>query len=129
MKFLKKIMEVQFHHHLVTLLVLQIDPTEIIYSVTRKFLKLHMCLPRNQKSYKICNKWKVGNLIKPDQCLLHEKTILLDTILEFNTPLQFISYFFNDSLIEIILNETQLYSLQQDVNKPKNISKTELNRY
>jgi hypothetical protein len=46
-----------------------------------------------------------------------------------DTPLQFFSYFFDDKLIETILNETQLYSLQVDVNKPVNITKTELNRY
>jgi len=74
-------------------------------------------------------KWKVGNLITPDQCLLHEKTILSDAILQLDTPLQFFSYFFDDKLIETILNETQLYSLQEDVNKPVNITKTELNRY
>jgi len=74
-------------------------------------------------------KWKVGNLITPDQCLLHEKTILQDAILQLDTPIQFFSYFFDDKLIETILNETQLYSLQEDVNKPVNITKTELNRY
>lgn len=36
-------------------------------------------------------KWKVGNLITPDQCLLHEKTILSDAILQLDTPLQFFS--------------------------------------
>jgi hypothetical protein len=54
---------------------------------TRKNIKQYPTVPQTTyvpppKSKNLQNiKWKVGNLITPDQCLLHEKTILSDAIL------------------------------------------------
>lgn len=70
-------------------------------------------------------KWKEGSFISPDQKKMH----LSDNLLELDTPLQFFSYFFNEELMQHIVNETELYSIQTNVSKPINLSMIEFRRY
>lgn len=43
---------------------------------------------------------------------------LQQTIVELSTPYQFFKYFFTDEIISKIVNETNLYAIQQNTNKP-----------
>jgi len=74
-------------------------------------------------------KWKDGSFISPDQNLLFKEIPLSNNILELDTPLQFFTYFFNEELMQNIVNETELYSIQTNVSKPINLSLIEFRRY
>lgn len=53
----------------------------------------------------------------------------MTNILNFDTPLQFFSYFFTNELFEKLKYESELYSTQKNPNKPYTVSVVELKRY
>ncbi|GBM13999.1 PiggyBac transposable element-derived protein 1, partial [Araneus ventricosus] len=46
-----------------------------------------------------------------------------------DTPYQFFSFFFNDELLNLILEETRRYSIQKDPSQPLQVSITDIQRY
>lgn len=56
-------------------------------------------------------------------------TNLPDIIEELETPAEFFNFFFNDDLIEFIVEQSNLFALQIDINKPANITKNEIEQF
>lgn len=46
-----------------------------------------------------------------------------------DTPLQFFLHFFDDALLDHIVEETHKFSIQKDITKPFNITKFDLKKY
>jgi hypothetical protein len=74
-------------------------------------------------------KWKKGNLQSFDKYLKFVSVQLPDNISSLDSQLEFFSYFFDKDLMEKIMKEIELYSVQKNCNKPVNLSLVELKRY
>lgn len=73
--------------------------------------------------------WKKANFYMDPQFLKFETEPLPNKITSLKSPIDFFSYFFTDDLYQHIMSQSQLYSIQCDVNKPVNITKIELQQY
>lgn len=74
--------------------------------------------------------WKKKSLLLNHQQLeFHGDSMLPNNIMELESPYEFFRYFFTDQIIETIASESNLYSVQQDPNKPANISTLEIKQY
>lgn len=73
--------------------------------------------------------WKKANFYMDPQFLKFETEPLPNKITSLKSPIDFFSYFFTDDLYQHIISQSQLYSIQCDVNKPVNITKIELQQY
>ena len=74
--------------------------------------------------------WKNKSLILPQQQLkFRGKTDLPGDILELETPYAFFRRFFSDDLLERIVEQTILYSIQVDPNKPLDLTVNELRKF
>ncbi|XP_025407636.1 piggyBac transposable element-derived protein 2-like isoform X2 [Sipha flava] len=83
-----------------------------------------------EKNIELTNlKWKKGNLITPSACLKFNEPTLHNDLLSLETPLDFFAYFFNNELLIKIKEETELYSVQLNPNKPVTLSIDEIKRY
>lgn len=54
---------------------------------------------------------------------------LPDEVMELDTPYQFFKYFFTDELMDKIIQESKLYRIQQNPNKPLVMTKDDLQKY
>lgn len=54
---------------------------------------------------------------------------LPNNILELETPYDFFKYLFTDSLLQTIVDQTNLYSVQKNPNKPANISMGDIQKF
>lgn len=74
--------------------------------------------------------WKSGNFIldKSFTKFLGTSSLPIE-IKNLISPLDFFSYFFDDKLLNKIIEETQLYSVQQNVNTTFRLTKNELKKF
>lgn len=87
-------------------------------------------VPHNERVKILCNvKWKKGNLITSVDTIIHIDAELPQNILFLETPYQYFNYFFDDTLLSLISNETNLYSAQKNPNKLISVNTTELRRF
>lgn len=56
-------------------------------------------------------------------------TNLPDFIEKLETPAEMFNFLFNDELMEYIVDQSNLFALQVDVNKPANITRNELEQF
>lgn len=81
------------------------------------------------KNYKDVE-WKCGNLIFDDNFFkFHGEKNFSSNLLNLDTPLQYFSYFFDDELMQHIVEHTILYSVQKNPNKPLKISVTDIKKF
>jgi len=72
-------------------------------------------LLKKQKTEEFKNlKWKKGNLIYEPQLIAHDESLLPNKILEFSTPYQFFTYFFDEELFTKIKSESEVFAAQID---------------
>ncbi|KAE9522457.1 hypothetical protein AGLY_017118 [Aphis glycines] len=74
-------------------------------------------------------KWKKGSLVTPSACLTFIEPTLPHDLHLLETPLDFFAYFFTDELLTKIKEETELYAVQKNPNKPVTLSINEIKRY
>lgn len=75
-------------------------------------------------------KWKTKSLqLGDDQIKFRGSTALPDEILQLETPFQIFSYLFTEDIIDVIRDQTNTYSVEKDVNKPANVSSTEIRQF
>lgn len=55
--------------------------------------------------------------------------MLVQPYTDFETPLQYFLYFFDDDLLDHIAEESTKYSIQKNPSKPDTVTKMELNKY
>lgn len=67
--------------------------------------------------------WKTKSLnINDDQLRFHGSDTLPPEILHLDTPFEVFSYLFTEDIIDLIRDQTNLYSVQKDTNKPINVT-------
>lgn len=64
-----------------------------------------------------------------DRTTFHGNDQFSSEILKLDSPYKFFSYFITNSLIDKIVEQTNLYSIQQDVNKPVNVNMLEIKKF
>lgn len=58
-----------------------------------------------------------------------EVDVLVQPYTDFETPLQYFLYFFDDDLLDHIAEESTKYSVQKDPSKPVTVTTMELKKY
>jgi len=83
----------------------------------------------NKKPIVVKNvKWSSGNLINI-ACNFQGNTNLSDEILELETPLQILKYFFTNDLIDHICSESLKYSVLNDISNSTQITPEDLQKF
>lgn len=72
--------------------------------------------------------WKSLN-INDDQIRFLGSETLPPEKLRLDTPLEVFSYLFSEDIINLIRDQTNLYSVQKDANKPVNVSSQEIRQF
>lgn len=73
--------------------------------------------------------WKKGSFVTDDACISHTESMLSTDILLLDAPIIFFFYFFSNNLLQKIKDQSELYSVQKNANKPISISLDELKKY
>lgn len=74
--------------------------------------------------------WRKENLVVPDENLQYlGASEYSDTIMSLSTPLAFFNFFFSDSIIESIVEQSNLYSVQKDTEKPANLDQSDIKKF
>lgn len=74
--------------------------------------------------------WKTKSLeLNEDQMRFRGSSNLPSEMLELETPYQVFSYLFTDDIVDLIRDETNLYSVQKDASKPINVSSQEIRQF
>lgn len=73
--------------------------------------------------------WKKGNFVTDDACITHTESLLSADMLLLDTPLDYFAFFFSNDLLQKIKYQSELYSVQKNVNKPVTVSVDELKKY
>ncbi|XP_050065754.1 piggyBac transposable element-derived protein 2-like, partial [Aphis gossypii] len=74
------------------------------------------------------NPKQTGSLVTPSACLTFIEPTLPHDLHLLETPLDFFAYFFTDELLTKIKEETELYAVQKNPNKPVTLSINEIKR-
>lgn len=74
--------------------------------------------------------WKIGNLVrKDDEIQFTGNTALPQEIVGLETPVQYFKYFFTNEMIQYIVEQTNVYSVQCRPNKSVNVSTDEIEQF
>lgn len=74
--------------------------------------------------------WKTGSMTFDERKIVHEPTSTLDTVIaNLDTPYQCFLHFFTPDFLQQIVDESNLYSVQQNVANPITITVTDLKKY
>ncbi|KAH9635094.1 hypothetical protein HF086_000815 [Spodoptera exigua] len=74
--------------------------------------------------------WKTKNLeLNEDQERFRGSSKLPNEILELQTPYQVFSYLFTDDIVDLIRDETNLYSVQKDASRPISVTSQEIRQF
>ncbi|KAK9743882.1 hypothetical protein QE152_g8237 [Popillia japonica] len=74
--------------------------------------------------------WRKKNLVlNAQQSEFRGNSVLPSSISELTTPFSFFKYLFEENLFEKIANESNLYSIQKDPNKPAMLSAADIKQY
>lgn len=84
----------------------------------------------NASTQKVNVIWKNKHLqLNDEQLRFHGSTALPIELLELDTPYQIFSFLFGDDIIDLIRDETNLYSVQKDASKPVNVTSQEIRQF
>lgn len=103
----------------------------------------HVDTVTDQPSTSATNKTSSMKKTKAKDIVWHKKNLQIDEdalsfkgnsdlpteILQLETPFDFFKYYITDSLIKNIAEQTNLYSVQKNPNKPSNISSVEIQKF
>lgn len=74
--------------------------------------------------------WRFGNFkFGTPQTEFTGNCSLPEAVLEMSTPLNYFNYFFSEDIINTIVDETNLYSTEQNPDRPQSISATHIKKY
>lgn len=74
--------------------------------------------------------WQKGNVNIPEDSIKFQgSTDLPEEIMSLSTPLSFFNYFFTRDLVESIAEESNLYSLQKNIEKPAYLTVEDIKQY
>lgn len=72
--------------------------------------------------------WKKGSFVTDNACITHTESLLSADMLLLDTPLDYFAFFFSNDLLQKIKYQSELYSVQKNVNKPVTVSVDELKK-
>ncbi|KAL4154013.1 hypothetical protein QTP88_001846 [Uroleucon formosanum] len=62
--------------------------------------------------------WKKGSFVTDNAYITHTESLLSADMLLLDTPLDYVAFFFSNDLLQKIKYQSELYSVQKNVNKP-----------